>query len=84
MKKIEFSKEEREAVVHRIRSYFLDELEFEIGDMPAEFVLDFFNKEIGAYFYNRGLLDAQAVFRGQLDNIDDAIYGLEQKETLKR
>ena len=84
MKKIEFSREEREVIVGRIRRYFLDELELEIGDMPAQIVLEFFNKEIGGYFYNRGLHDAQAVFRGQLDNIDDAIYGLEQRETRSR
>lgn len=84
MKKIEFTKEERTAITGRIQRYFADELEFEIGNIPAELVLGFFSEEIGGYFYNRGLYDAQAVFRGQLDAIDDSIYALEQRETLKR
>lgn len=84
MKKVEFSKEERVAIAAHIQKYFADEFDVEIGNLSAELVLGFFSDEIGGYFYNRGLRDAQAVFRRQLDSIDDAIYGLEQRDTRAR
>lgn len=84
MKKIEFSKDERDAIVSRIQDYFEAELEQEIGSIPAELLLQFFAEEIGPFFYNRGLNDAQAVFRAKLDEIDDTIYALEQREARTR
>lgn len=84
MQKIDFSREEKAEIVERIRRHFADELDFEIGAIPAEFVLDFFTGEIGAFYYNRGLADAQAVFARKLDDINDEIYALEQREARTR
>lgn len=84
MKKITFSKEEKAAIVDKIKVYFADELEQDIGSIPAEFLLDFFATEIGGFFYNRGLYDAQAVFGRKIDDINDEIYALEQREVRTR
>lgn len=35
-------------------------------------------KEMGAYFYNRGLYDAQAILSKKVDDLQDAILQLEQ------
>ena len=35
------------------------------------------SKEIGVYHYNKGLTDAQNVFKSRVDSITDAIYELE-------
>jgi len=35
-------------------------------------------EEIGAYFYNRGLSDAQTILESRLDSISEAISELEQ------
>ncbi|MCF5942772.1 DUF2164 domain-containing protein, partial [Xanthomonas perforans] len=35
--------------------YFTEELKQQIGRFDAEFLLDFFTEEVGAYFYNRGI-----------------------------
>lgn len=83
-KPISFSKEERAEIVGRIQRYFVDELDSEIGALPAEMLLAFFTEQMGAYFYNRGLRDAQGVFMGKLDEINDTIYGLEQREARVR
>jgi uncharacterized protein (DUF2164 family) len=80
MKKITFSQEEKAAIVGRIQTYFTRELDQEIGMIPAEFLLEFFATEIGGFFYNRGLYDAQAVLAKKIDDISDDIYGLEQRE----
>lgn len=76
---ISFSKEERAEIVGRIQRYFTDELDGEIGNMPAEQLLGFFTEVIGPFFYNRGLADAQGVLMTKLDEFNDAIYGLEER-----
>ena len=38
----------------------------------------FFAEEIGPYFYNRGLYDAQAILESRLENIAEAIYEIEK------
>ena len=78
-KRIEFSKDETRAMVADLRRYFTNELDQELGQLPAELLLDFFADQIGAYFYNRGLYDAQAAFAAKMDDVSDAIYSLERK-----
>ncbi len=78
MPKIEFSKDERALIVDRIKLYFNDELNQSIGQFDAGFLLDFFTEEIGPYYYNRGLIDAQAVIEEKMESISDALYEIEQ------
>ena len=78
MKPIEFSKEERIAIARRIQDHFRQELDQDIGQLPAEMLLEFFGREIGPWFYNRGLYDAQAVVAAKADDIGEAILGLER------
>jgi uncharacterized protein (DUF2164 family) len=82
MKKIEFSKEEKTAIVSRIRGYFEAELE-PIGALPAEFLLDFFSEEIGVHYYNRGLRDAHAAFLRRMEDVAEDIYQLEREADAK-
>lgn len=77
MQKIEFTATERETLVKKIQLYFHEELDQRIGQFPAEFLLEFFTDEIGPYFYNRGLFDAQAVLQKRMDSIEAAIDELE-------
>lgn len=64
--------------MHRIQRYFDQELQQEIGQFDAEFLLDFFASQVGRYFYNCGLSDAQAVLSGKLDELGEAIYQLKK------
>lgn len=84
MPDIQFSSDEKEIIVRKIKLYFADELKQEIGRFDAEFLLDFFAGEIGAYFYNRGLYDAQAILSGKLDELGEAIYQLERPTEFRR
>lgn len=63
---IEFTKEEKEIIIGRIQLYFNEELEQKIGKFDAEFLLDFFSEEVGTYYYNRGLYDAQTILESKL------------------
>ncbi len=78
MSAIEFSAAEKDAIIRKIKLYFSEELEQEIGQFDAEFLLNFFAEEIGGYFYNGGLYDARAVLEEKLENIDEAIYSIEK------
>lgn len=78
MKSIEFSREERAAITAKLRDYFARELDQELGQLPAEMLLDFIGKEIGGAFYNRGVHDAQQLVQQKTEDIVEALYGLER------
>lgn len=78
MTDIRFSDDEKAEVVGRLQRYFENELRQEIGRFDAEFLMDFFTRELGAAYYNRGLLDARAMLACKLDDIDEAISQLER------
>lgn len=82
MSNIEFSKQEKEVIVTKIKGYFNQEMDQELGQFDTEFLLDFFSQEIGSYYYNRGLHDAQALIESRLVDIADAIYEIEKPTEL--
>ena len=78
MSTIVFSTQEKEQMILKLQKYFLKELDNELEQFDADFLLDFIAKEMGVFFYNKGLYDAQAVLTERLDTISDAIYEIEQ------
>jgi uncharacterized protein (DUF2164 family) len=78
MSDVEFSSEEKNILVHKIQKYFNTELSEDIGQFDAEFLLDFFNKEIGAYHYNRGLQDARTIIEENSQNLLQTFYEMEK------
>ena len=77
MKPIKFDRDESKAIVAEIQDYFRNELDQQIA-MPAEMLMQFFADKMGAYYYNRGLHDAQALVRKKVDDVSDEIFSLEQ------
>ena len=80
MKAIELSKDQKERTVEKIKSYFEEELQQDIGGFEAEFLLDFFAKEIGPTLYNRGLFDAQQALNEKMEELGYTIQELEKPE----
>jgi len=78
MSEVKFSKEEKELIVNKVKIYFNNELDQEIGGFEAEFLIDFFADKIGSYFYNRGLNDAQILFTEKTEEIGYLIQELER------
>jgi len=78
MKPVTFSREETSAMVAEIQEYFQEELDQDIGSIPAEMLMRFFGERMGAYFYNRGLYDAQALVGKKMDSLTDEVLALEQ------
>ena len=75
---IKLSADSKADIVKKIKLYFQEELRQDIGQFDAEFLLDFFSQEVGAYYYNQGVLDARAVLQTKLETIDDALYEIER------
>ncbi|RBP52738.1 DUF2164 domain-containing protein [Arenicella xantha] len=78
MKPVEFSSQEKEILVAKVKQYFAAELNQDIGQFDAEFLIDFFSLNVGGYYYNRGLSDAQLAIRSKLDDIEMEIESLEK------
>ncbi|WP_027330332.1 DUF2164 domain-containing protein [Marinimicrobium agarilyticum] len=78
MSKIEFSKAEKEIMTQKVKRYFQDELNEDIGNFDAEFLIDFFAEEMGGFFYNRGLYDAETMIAEKVSEISDQLLQLEK------
>ena len=78
MAAIKFSRDQKIAIVSEIQRYFGKELDQEIGDFDAEFLLDFFSEKIGGVYYNQGLNDARQLLDEKLDTITESFYELEK------
>lgn len=81
---IEFSAEEKAVIGKKIQRYFSEELDQDLGQFEAEFLLDFFSKEIGAFYYNRGLYDAQTVLENRFEDLKDSLYEIEKPTAFVR
>jgi uncharacterized protein (DUF2164 family) len=78
MSEIKFSIAKKELLVHKLQQYFSNELDQELDQFDADFLLDFFTKEMGNHFYNQGIYDAQKLLAEKLDYISDEMYQLEK------
>ena len=78
MNTIEFSKDEKKILVDKFKEYFESELNQDLGQFDAEFLIDFVSEKLGGYYYNRGLHDAQTAIRAKLDDIESEIDSLEK------
>jgi uncharacterized protein (DUF2164 family) len=84
MAEIKFTDEEKAVIVRKIQLYFTEELKQDLGRFDAEFLLEFFAEEVGAYFYNRGLYDAQVILSAKLDDLNDSISMLEKPTSFRK
>jgi uncharacterized protein (DUF2164 family) len=75
--KIKFSTPEKQFLVEQLQGYFNKELDQELAQFDGEFLLDFISEQMGAYFYNRGLQDAQTILNSKIDTITEAIDEIE-------
>lgn len=66
---LELSKQETEEIIPSLRKFCREELEVELSDMRAKFLLDFFQKEIAPYAYNQGVRDSDSYIRTKLEDL---------------
>ncbi len=83
MAMITFSKTEKDAIVQKIQKYFDDELDQQLGQFDAGFLLNFFADEIGPHFYNKGVQDSRAMLQKRVGELSEAIDSLEKPVAVK-
>jgi uncharacterized protein (DUF2164 family) len=84
MAEIKFTDAEKASIVAKLQGYFNDELNQQIGRFDAEFLIDFISEEIGGYYYNRGLYDAQTLVAAKLEAVGDELLQLERRTDFSR
>jgi len=72
MKRIQLNEENKQDMIKKIKNYFANERDEDLGDLAADLVLDFVTDELGNHFYNQGIEDSIAYMS---DKVDD-LYGL--------
>ena len=71
---IELTKEEIADIIPSLRRYLKEELELEISEMRAKFLLNYFLKEIAPFAYNQGVKDAESYFRGRIEDLSGTCF----------
>ncbi len=80
MARVEFDKATREALARQLVRRLRDEFDAEIAPMDGQRLIDFLSEVLGPAWYNQGLRDAQAAVQAKVDDIAEAIAGLERSE----
>ncbi|MDQ8191780.1 DUF2164 domain-containing protein [Roseibacillus persicicus] len=57
--KIDLPSHQKAEALESIQRYLSEEIEVDISEMQAEFLFDFFQKELAPLAYNQGIKDAQ-------------------------
>jgi uncharacterized protein (DUF2164 family) len=71
---LELNKEDLPAIVASLQRYFREELDTELSEMRAKFLLDYFQKEIAPFAYNRGVTDAERYFRTKVEDLSATCF----------
>lgn len=56
---LSLTKEQKSEITTSIRRFVADELNHEVSEMQASFLLEYFVQEIAPFAYNKGVEDAQ-------------------------
>ena len=75
---IELDGKQKSEMTDVLQRYLQDELDVEIGQFDADFLVDFISKKFGAIYYNKGIEDAQKVMERKMLDISDELYEIEQ------
>jgi len=58
-KLLQLNKEQEKVLLDELRAYMGDELDIDIGNLPAKFLLDFMVELIGPKIYDQAISDAE-------------------------
>jgi len=71
---IELTKQEIADVIPSIQKFFREELDEELSEMRAGFLLNYVMKEIAPFAYNRGVKDAESYFRAKIEDLSATCF----------
>ncbi|KAF5039094.1 hypothetical protein SDC9_101986 [bioreactor metagenome] len=67
--KIELPKEKREEMILKIKNYFLNERDEELGDLASIMIFEFITEELAAEFYNQGVYDSYKYMNDRCEDL---------------
>jgi uncharacterized protein (DUF2164 family) len=73
---LKIPKEQKMQVISRVKLYFQEERDEEIGDLAAELLLDFMIKQISPWIYNQAVDDAQTLASQRMAALEEDLYAL--------
>lgn len=76
---LKLPKEQKMLLVARIQDYFYEEREEEIGELPAELLLDHMISLIGPVIYNHAIEEALAVVAGRMVALEDDLHAIKKR-----
>jgi uncharacterized protein (DUF2164 family) len=71
---IRLSDEAKQDLVASIQRYFREKTDEEIGNLPAQLLLDFVLREVGPFVYNQAIRDAQSYFQDRVIDLEGSCY----------
>ncbi|XHR28607.1 MAG: DUF2164 domain-containing protein [Chthoniobacteraceae bacterium] len=71
---IDLNKQEISEIVPSIQKYFREELETDLSEMHAKFLLAYIMKEIAPFAYNKGVTDAERYFREKIEDLGGTCF----------
>ena len=71
---IELDKHETKEVVVSLQYYFREELDQDLSEMRAKFLLEYILKEIAPFAYNKGVKDAETFFRAKIEDLPGTCF----------
>jgi uncharacterized protein (DUF2164 family) len=81
---IKLPKENKDKIIDDLKEYFKTERSEEMGDLAAGNLLEFFSKEIGPYFYNKGVKDSREMLEQKMVSLEEDLRSLERPLINKR
>ena len=71
---VELSNVQRKEATASLQRYFREEVQEELGALPAANLLSYILEEIGPAIYNRAVLDTQARVQARAAELDAELY----------
>jgi uncharacterized protein (DUF2164 family) len=75
---IKLAKEQKGQLINLVQEYFLKERGEILGDLAAEFLLDFMFKQLTPVIYNQAVYDIQTVLLQKMAGVEEDIEALKQ------
>lgn len=66
---ITLSKEQKTNAIAKIKIYIEENFETEVGNLQTEIFIDFITKNIGAYYYNKGISDSMVFMNEKVEDL---------------
>ena len=66
---IALSKEQKANAAAKIKEYIADNFDLEIGNLQANFFVDFITDTIGVYYYNKAVADSMSLMAERIEDL---------------